>query len=466
MRLSDYLLSDYLIPGNLKNIMKLSSILGLNARFQFYSYPYNLRCGKKIAASKLLTKRVLGKAGVQIPHIFARFKNYESITNFDWKSLPSSFALKPSRGLGGQGIIVVKKKSTESTKLSPLWVTTQRKRVSQEDLRLHAEDILDGAYSLGNLPDIAYIEEFVGRHKAFRKYAYRGTPDIRVIVFNSIPVMAMLRLPTRQSGGRANLHQGAIGVGVDIATGITTHAVLNGETIKFKPGTKRKLHGLKIPFWDKILEVAVSCQKASGLGYLGVDIVLHPEKGPLVLELNSEPGLDIQIANNSGLRKRLERVEELKVLDAEHGVKIARALFASSFATRVKAQEGKIKQVSVFEKIKLRDIRNRPHLVDAKIDTGAWRTSIDRSLAQNLGLLNPENIITKKKKVSSAMGEEKRPVIALDFSIAGKKVKTSASVASRKHLRKRIVIGRRDLAGFVVELNQETNSITRGQPLI
>lgn len=434
--------------------MKLSSILGLNARFQLYSYPYNLRLGKKIAASKLLTKKVLERSKIPYPHICGKFTNLEDIENFNWLSLPASFALKPSRGLGGQGIIVARRRSIESSKGSPLWVTTQRKRISIEDLKLHAGDILDGAYSLGNVPDTAYIEEFVGRHKAFRKYAYRGTPDIRILVFNKIPIMAMLRLPTRESGGRANLHQGAIGVGVDIATGITTYAVWNGRSIKFKPETKRKLHGLKVPFWDKILEIAISCQEASNLGYIGVDIVLHPKFGPMVLELNSEPGLDIQLANLAGLRKRLERVEDLKVLDKEHGVKIAKSLFASSFAAKVKAQEGGVKRVGVFEKIQLKDFSGKIHEIEAKIDTGAWRTSIDRGLAKSLGLLVDENIILKKNMVKTTMGEEKRSVIAVSFVLSGKRVKTSASVAARQHLRKKIVIGRRDLVGFTVELNQ------------
>ena len=101
-------------------------------------------------------------------------------------------------------------------------MTTQRTIVGVDDLKLHTLNILEGAFSLGNVPDVAFIQEYVGRHKAFRKYAFRGTPDIRVIVFRKVPIMAMLRLPTRESGGRANLHQGAIGVGVDIATGITT----------------------------------------------------------------------------------------------------------------------------------------------------------------------------------------------------------------------------------------------------
>jgi len=37
--------------------------------------------------------------------------------------------------------------------------------------------------------------------------------------------MAMLRLPTKESGGKANLQQGAIGLGIDMASGVTTSAV-------------------------------------------------------------------------------------------------------------------------------------------------------------------------------------------------------------------------------------------------
>ena len=185
------------------------------------------------------------------------------------------------------------------------------------------------------MPDSAYIEEYVGRHKAFKKYAFRGTPDIRVIVFNKIPVMAMLRLPTKESGGRANLHQGAIAVGIDIATGITTQAFWHSEYIYYKPGTKRKLNGIKIPNWTEMLEIAVEAGNAANLGYFGADVVLHPEKGPMILELNYQPGLSIQLANSAGLKKRLDKVEDLKVRDADHGVKIAKSLFMSNFADRI-----------------------------------------------------------------------------------------------------------------------------------
>ncbi len=47
----------------------------------------------------------------------------------------------------------------------------------------------------------------------------------------------------------------------------------------------------------------------TGLGYQGIDIVLDREQGPLILELNARPGLNIQIANRAGLHKRLTAIE-------------------------------------------------------------------------------------------------------------------------------------------------------------
>jgi len=429
--------------------MKISSILGLNARSQLYSYKYNNKKGRKVCNSKILTERFLKKLGVPVPNIFNVFRRPQDVLNFNWDSLPSSFALKPSRGLGGQGIIVVKKRANSPT-LG--WITTQRTIVSIDDLKLHTLDILEGAYSLGNEPDVAFIQEYVGRHKAFRKYAFRGTPDIRIIVFNKVPIMAMLRLPTRESQGKANLHQGAIGVGIDIATGITVKAILNGKFIKYKPGSERKLNGIKIPLWTTILKTAVNAQIASGMGYLGVDIVLDPEKGPMVLEMNAQPGLQIQLCNSSGLRKRLDRIEDLDVRDADHGVNIAKAIYVSSFSNKVRLEEG-IKTLNTIEKVKVFKYKAKNKLeVLAKIDTGAYRTSIDRTLAKDLGLLNKDNILWKDKyEYRSAVGLQSRPVIGIKYILGGKKIISSASVANRSKMKTMLLIGRRDMAGFLID---------------
>ncbi len=426
-------------------LMNVSTILGLNARTQLFAYRYNSLKGKKIADSKIQTARVLKANGIPHPEILKKFRRPSDVEDYDWGNLPASFVLKPSRGLGGEGIIVVKKKAEPPFEG---WITTQRERVTIEDLKLHVLDILEGAYSMRNEPDVAFIQEYVGRHKTFRKYAYRGTPDIRIIVFNKVPIMAMLRLPTKESQGRANLHQGAIGVGIDIATGITTRAIWHGVQIVYKPGTKRKLRGIKIPSWTKILETAVAAGTASGLGYAGIDIVLHPEKGPMVLELNAQPGLQIQLANMEGLRKRLERVEGLDVRREDQGVKIGQALFAGRFADRVAAEEG-IKTVDIWEKIKIVSANAKKIEVPAKLDTGAWRTSIDKTLAERLGITRKSNVLWTKY-YKSGLGREKRQVVNLTFYLAGRKIITLANVANREHLRSPVIIGRRDLKGFLV----------------
>lgn len=431
--------------------MKLSSILGLNARTQLFAYKYNTRRGKNVADSKLQTARMLKEAAVAAPAIYKKFKTSEDVYDYDWNKLPDRFALKPSRGLGGAGIIVVKKKLVAGG-----WLTTQKERISIEDLKLHTLDILEGAYSMGNVPDVAFVQEYVGRAKVFRKWAFRGTPDIRVIVFNKVPVMAMLRLPTRESGGRANLHQGAIGVGIDIATGITTRAIWHGEQIVFKPATGRKLRGIKIPSWTTVLETAVKTQMASHLGYIGVDIVIHPDRGPMVLETNAQPGLQIQLANMEGLKKRLERVEDLDVIDAEHGVMIARALFAGRFVSRGAIEDG-IKTIGTREMVRVIGTPGKRAEIWAKIDTGAWRSSIDKSLARELGLLEKSNILWSKT-FKSTLGAERRPVINIRFYLAGRRINTVASVADRSKLRRLLIVGRRDLGGFLVKAGSTEKS--------
>jgi len=302
--------------------------------------------------------------------------------------------------------------------------------------------------------DIAFCEERIRIHPALAKVCWGGTPDIGVLVFNKIPVMAFLRLPTKESAGRANMFQGAIACGIDIATGITTNAIKWTHPVKFFPGTRRKLSGIKIPEWGNVLKMAVDCQIAlPKLGFMRADIVLQPSKlkqgktFSKVLELNAQPGLKIQIANRAGLKRRLQRVEGLEVESAEKGIKIAKALFADS---RLRAAAIGRKIAYVFEDIKIQSFMGEKIMVKAKLDTGAWRTSIDEQLAKKLGLLNPENILLEKY-FKNALGKEKRPLISLVFWLKGRKIKTVVNIADRSKLRRPITIGRRDLRNFLIE---------------
>ena len=177
-----------------------------------------------------------------------------------------------------------------------------------EEVKHHISGILSGLYSLSGQSDTAIIQSKIDKHPIFDNYSYGGIPDIRVIVFEGYPVMSMVRLPTKSSDGRANLHQGAIGAGINLADGSTNNAVIKNQVIDVHPDTGHKLVGLKLPFWREILELAAQCYDMVELGYLGADIVLTPDRGPILLELNARPGLGIQIANLAGLVPRLEKI--------------------------------------------------------------------------------------------------------------------------------------------------------------
>lgn len=417
-----------------------SSILGLNGRNHLFQSLYNKRSGKEIADSKLATKRFLEKYKIATPKLYGVFSQPADVPAFDWGSLTDNFVIKPAEGYGGSGIIIVKKRISGDE-----FITINKQILNIDDLKLHILDILEGHYSIHSLPGTAFIEERIAIHPFFKKFAYQGTPDIRVIVFNNIPIMAMARLPTAESAGKANLHQGAIGVGIDLGSGKTTHAVWHDKLIKLVPGRNLRLSGLEIPFWDNLMLSAVKIQqKIKKLGYMAVDFVIDKNRGPLVLELTARPGLRIQIANLAGLRRRLERVEGLEVDFAEKGVRMGKDLFGARPKGKSRDELKIIEEIDVLsssgEKVKL----------TAKIDTGARRSSIDRKLARKLGLLQKKNIFWQEH-VQSALGRQKREVIGITFWLGGKKLVTTATVANRDGLRTRILVGKRDLKGYSIK---------------
>jgi alpha-L-glutamate ligase-like protein len=279
-------------------------ILGINRRNARCIAAYNPRRLFPNVDDKLITKQLASAAGIAVPRLYAvvatnrdsRFLAY-TLRHFD------DFVVKPAHGSGGAGIVVI------NGRVGAHFRRADGRMVTVEELAHHVRNILSGMYSLGGQPDVAMVEYRVHFDPLFEGITYQGTPDIRTLVYRGFPVMAMIRLPTRQSDGKANLHKGAIGVGVDIASGITTHGVWHSDFAHTHPDTGSVITGLAIPHWHGLLELAARCHELSGLGYLGVDVVLDRELGPLVLELNARPGLAIQLANRSGLCHRLEHID-------------------------------------------------------------------------------------------------------------------------------------------------------------
>lgn len=428
---------------------RLKDILGINARSAEY-LRHNSKRARQTADSKWLSKRFFLKNKIPTPALWGLFSDRREVEEFDWNKLQGGFVIKPVEGLGGEGVMVVKK----ATKSGGEWLLMDGAKVKVEDLKLHTGDIIEGRFSRNNLPDKALIEERVKIHPKFAKIAVGGTPDVRIIVFNKVPVMAMLRVPTEESKGKSNLHQGAVGLGLDIATGITTYGVHHNKPVKYFPGTETKVNGIAIPFWNQVLETAVMIQeKMPRLGYFGCDILLDVEKGPMVIEINDQPGLSIQLANRAGLRRRLERVEGLEIENVENGVRMAKSLFAAKFARKAGVFTGDKRPIGIFETVKIKPHKGKRVEVQAKIDTGAFSSSIDESLAEELGLLRPEHVV-REKLFKSALGMQNRKMIEINFKLRGIKVIAHASVTNRGGLRRRMIIGRRDLKQFTVDPEQ------------
>ncbi len=297
------------IRDSVLSFRKLSEqgILGMNRRNIDYISTYNHRRLYSLVDNKILTKELALKHGVQSPELLGVLKSQHEITRLaNMISTFPSFCIKPAKGSGGKGILIIKKDERGSL------LRSNDSAISLNDVQNHCSNILAGLFSLGGSTDEVMIESLLQTDTYFEPYSFEGVPDIRIIVFCGYPVMAMMRLSCAASKGKANLHQGAVGVGVDIATGRAINAIWHGKPVHYHPDTGQDLMSLLVPQWETLLALACRCYDMTGLGYLGVDLVLDKQAGPMLLELNVRPGLSIQIANNCGLLPRLRRIEQIK----------------------------------------------------------------------------------------------------------------------------------------------------------
>lgn len=300
--------------------LKKLGIVGINARNAQYILPNNDRENYPAVDDKLLTKEIAKAAGLAVPELYDVIRNNHEIKRLgDRIAGLEDFVIKPAQGAGGDGILVVVDRSGDRYRLASGEILTL------DEMSYHVHMILAGVYSLGGQPDKALIEYRVQFDPLFEKISYQGVPDIRIITYLGVPAMAMVRLPTRQSGGKANLHQGAIGAGIDMGTGETLTAVWNSRVVSEHPDTGNPVSGLIIPNWDEMMLLAAKSQQLTKLCYQGIDIVLDRDLGPLILEMNARPGLAIQIANQAGLKPRFDIIEAHV---GTHADEAARVVFA------------------------------------------------------------------------------------------------------------------------------------------
>lgn len=300
--------------------LKAAGVLGLNERNANYIMALNPRRLYPRVDDKVLTKSLAIEAGMAVPELYT-----VATTQADVRQLPKlladrqSFVIKPANGSGGDGIVVIDGRRGDSYR------QINGELMPESALLHHASNIVGGQFSLTGGPDEALVEYRVRFDSVFDKISYQGVPDIRIIVYRGYPAMAMVRLPTRQSGGKANLHQGAIGAGVDLSSGVTLAASSGNNRVSEHPDTLAPIAGNKVPHWDRILEIAALGYEVSGLGYLGVDLVIDATLGPLMLEMNARPGLNIQIANGQGLKPRFAVIDRLLAENASEQTPARRA---------------------------------------------------------------------------------------------------------------------------------------------
>ncbi len=306
-------------------------VLGMNRRNIAYIARYNDRSNYPLVDDKLRTKLVAQKARLNVPALLhvVRTQHEIEVIQAELANL-SEFVIKPAQGSGGKGILVIVGRDGDD------FIRASGARMSLNDVKRHVSNILSGLHSLGGKQDVAIIEALVKVSKLFSAVSYEGVPDIRIIVFRGYPVMGMLRLATHASDGKANLHQGAVGVGIDIGTGRSVAAVQSNRLIHQHPDTGAGLE-LEVPGWKQMLNLAARCYEVTRLGYMGCDMVIDESRGPLLLEMNARPGLSIQIANNQGLVPRLRHVEQLEdyYVTVEDRVDYAMANF-TRFPTEVR----------------------------------------------------------------------------------------------------------------------------------
>ena len=277
-------------------------VLGLNARNRTLVKRYNERRHYPLADDKLRTKEILEAHGVPAPRTLDVFTNLvEAAAAGPRLSGLDDLVVKPASGRAGKGILVLTRPAASQ---GPGWYDTSGRPWSPEAVGRWISNIIFGNYAHG-LSDRALIEARLEPMPLLEDAPLFGLPDIRVVTLRGMPIMSMLRLPTRRSHGKANLHQGAIGVGIDLQDGRMQRATYQGERIETHPDSGAPLVGRLVPRWGEVVDVARRAAAALPLGYLGIDVALDVHAGPVILEANVRPGLEIQNANGRGLRQAL-----------------------------------------------------------------------------------------------------------------------------------------------------------------
>ena len=138
----------------------------------------------------------------------------------------------------------------------------------------------------------------------------------------------------------------------------------------------------------------------------------------------------------------------MKVRGAKRAVKIARNLFGGEGEGEEEPEEiGGKKIVGANERIEIMAGQAKRIETVAKIDTGAYRSVIAKTIADTLSLKEGE----RYKMVRSSIGKEERPIITVQLKFGGEITETEAFIADREEMKRDVIIGRKDLKKFLID---------------
>ncbi len=168
----------------------------MNRRNVDYISRYNTRSRYPLVDDKLKTKLQAEKFRLTTPQLRGVVRYQYEISSFQRTAKHlDGFAIKPSKGAGEKGILVITGRNSD------LYGKSSGSSIDIHDIKRHVSNILAGLYSLAGSQDVVIIEDLIRPVEMFEKLSYAGVPDIRVIVFNGYPVMAMLRLSFQVANG-------------------------------------------------------------------------------------------------------------------------------------------------------------------------------------------------------------------------------------------------------------------------
>lgn len=300
-------------------------ILGVNKRFLKYIKPLNPQKDIKLADSKLKTKNLLKNLDIPYPKLIDVIKNRKQLKNYDFSKLYwQDFVIKPNKWSKGKWIMICSVKKLNDEFFIKVW----NKLLSQDEFKKYLIDILDWKYSLTLWNDIILIEEKIEPSDEFKIFCEYWLADIRLIVMNLVPVMAMLRYPTLKSWWKANIAAWWIWFWIDIWTWKIV-SMYKDRIIYTKnfPKEYQQFYNKTIPYWDDILLYSSQIQYFTNIWYLWLDWVIS-KKWPMLLEINARAWMEIQLVNWEWLEKRLRKIHDLHITLPSKWVEVWKTLFS------------------------------------------------------------------------------------------------------------------------------------------